>query len=203
MQYVRATSFAHPLHPFNHGTEPKGRLPNRGGSSTWHACQGHDEGYMSIYLVFRTVLAFFWSSHHSCFLFVLLAGGSRDRRGMSEPPLSGYRYARSVCMSSTNHIAIVVLDLKFDSSQHSYSLSSLIYLSSLVHQQRSSTLIYGIVCLYIPYILIMPSCVCSGEIGRTTATHQLNKRSNRSHCIFTLYIEQRSKLGGRSVDELE
>jgi len=35
-----------------------------------------------------------------------------------------------------------------------------------------------------------------GEIGRTTATHRLNKRSNRSHCIFTLYIEQRSKLGG-------
>ena len=35
-----------------------------------------------------------------------------------------------------------------------------------------------------------------GEIGRTTATHLLNKRSNRSHCVFTLHLEQRSKLGG-------
>jgi kinesin family protein 6/9 len=35
-----------------------------------------------------------------------------------------------------------------------------------------------------------------GELSRTTATHLLNKRSNRSHCVFTLHIEQRSKLGG-------
>jgi kinesin family protein 6/9 len=35
-----------------------------------------------------------------------------------------------------------------------------------------------------------------GELGRTTASHLLNKRSNRSHCVFTLHIEQRSKLGG-------
>eukprot|EP00941_MAST-03F_sp_MAST-3F-sp1_P002785 g2785.t1 len=33
-----------------------------------------------------------------------------------------------------------------------------------------------------------------GEIGRTTARHQLNKKSNRSHCIFTIYLEQRSRL---------
>ena len=35
-----------------------------------------------------------------------------------------------------------------------------------------------------------------GEIGRTTATHLLNKHSNRSHCVFTVHVEQRSKLGG-------
>ncbi len=35
-----------------------------------------------------------------------------------------------------------------------------------------------------------------GEIGRTTATHLLNKLSNRSHCVFTVHVEQRSKLGG-------
>lgn len=34
------------------------------------------------------------------------------------------------------------------------------------------------------------------ELARTTADHQLNKNSNRSHCIFTLYIQQRSRLGG-------
>nr|CCA17585.1 kinesinlike protein putative [Albugo laibachii Nc14] len=31
-----------------------------------------------------------------------------------------------------------------------------------------------------------------GELQRTIATHQLNKRSNRSHCIFTLHISRRS-----------
>jgi len=34
------------------------------------------------------------------------------------------------------------------------------------------------------------------ELARTTADHQLNKNSNRSHCIFTIYIQQRSRLGG-------
>jgi kinesin family protein 6/9 len=29
-----------------------------------------------------------------------------------------------------------------------------------------------------------------GELQRTVAEHQLNKRSNRSHCIFTLHISQ-------------
>lgn len=35
----------------------------------------------------------------------------------------------------------------------------------------------------------------SGELGRTTAQHKLNKRSNRSHSIFTVYISQRSRSG--------
>jgi kinesin family member 6/9 len=35
----------------------------------------------------------------------------------------------------------------------------------------------------------------SGELGRTTAQHKLNRRSNRSHSIFTVYIAQRSKSG--------
>ena len=30
----------------------------------------------------------------------------------------------------------------------------------------------------------------NGELQRTVAEHQLNKRSNRSHCIFTLHIAQ-------------
>jgi kinesin family protein 6/9 len=35
----------------------------------------------------------------------------------------------------------------------------------------------------------------NGELGRTTAEHKLNKRSNRSHCIFTVYVSQRSRTG--------
>ena len=34
-----------------------------------------------------------------------------------------------------------------------------------------------------------------GELNRTTAEHLLNKSSNRSHCIFTIHISQRSRLG--------
>jgi kinesin family protein 6/9 len=36
----------------------------------------------------------------------------------------------------------------------------------------------------------------AGELRRTTADHALNRASNRSHCIFTLHIRQRSRLGG-------
>uniref|UniRef100_K3WBJ2 Kinesin-like protein n=1 Tax=Globisporangium ultimum (strain ATCC 200006 / CBS 805.95 / DAOM BR144) TaxID=431595 RepID=K3WBJ2_GLOUD len=35
-----------------------------------------------------------------------------------------------------------------------------------------------------------------GELQRTVAEHQLNKRSNRSHCIFTFHIAQKSRAGG-------
>lgn len=34
-----------------------------------------------------------------------------------------------------------------------------------------------------------------GELARTTATHKLNRRSNRSHSIFTLYIQKRPRSG--------
>lgn len=34
-----------------------------------------------------------------------------------------------------------------------------------------------------------------GELMRTTATHNLNKKSNRSHSIFTVYITQRARSG--------
>lgn len=34
-----------------------------------------------------------------------------------------------------------------------------------------------------------------GETNRTTAEHQLNKSSNRSHAIFSLHVSQRSRLG--------
>ncbi|GLD97042.1 hypothetical protein PINS_up005725 [Pythium insidiosum] len=36
----------------------------------------------------------------------------------------------------------------------------------------------------------------NGELQRTVAEHQLNKRSNRSHCIFTLHLSQKSRAGG-------
>ena len=36
----------------------------------------------------------------------------------------------------------------------------------------------------------------NGEIQRTVAQHALNKRSNRSHCIFSLHISQKSRTGG-------
>lgn len=35
----------------------------------------------------------------------------------------------------------------------------------------------------------------SGGLSRTMATHKLNKRSNRSHSIFTLYLQQRQRSG--------
>lgn len=39
-------------------------------------------------------------------------------------------------------------------------------------------------------------CLFRGELQRTVAEHQLNKRSNRSHCIFTLHMAQKSRAGG-------
>ena len=35
----------------------------------------------------------------------------------------------------------------------------------------------------------------SGELARTTATHKLNRKSNRSHSIFTIYLRQRLRSG--------
>ena len=35
----------------------------------------------------------------------------------------------------------------------------------------------------------------SGELARTTATHKLNRKSNRSHSIFTVYLQQRLRSG--------
>jgi kinesin family protein 6/9 len=34
-----------------------------------------------------------------------------------------------------------------------------------------------------------------GELSRTTATHRLNRRSNRSHSLFTMYVQQRQRSG--------
>lgn len=39
-------------------------------------------------------------------------------------------------------------------------------------------------------------CLFKVELQRTVAEHQLNKRSNRSHCIFTLHMAQKSRAGG-------
>ena len=35
----------------------------------------------------------------------------------------------------------------------------------------------------------------SGELARTTATHKLNRKSNRSHSLFTIYVQQRQRSG--------
>lgn len=35
----------------------------------------------------------------------------------------------------------------------------------------------------------------SGELARTTAMHKLNRKSNRSHSLFTVYLEQRQRSG--------
>mmetsp|Transcript_23266 Transcript_23266/g.17687 ORF Transcript_23266/g.17687 Transcript_23266/m.17687 type:complete len:240 (-) Transcript_23266:1034-1753(-) len=34
----------------------------------------------------------------------------------------------------------------------------------------------------------------SGDLQKTVSEHQMNKHSSRSHCIFTLYIESRSRV---------
>lgn len=39
------------------------------------------------------------------------------------------------------------------------------------------------------------NCLFKGAEMRTTARHVLNTTSNRSHCIFCVYLEQRSRLG--------
>jgi kinesin family member 6/9 len=39
------------------------------------------------------------------------------------------------------------------------------------------------------------SLLYSGELLRTTAQHNLNRCSNRSHCILTLHISQRARSG--------
>jgi kinesin family member 6/9 len=41
------------------------------------------------------------------------------------------------------------------------------------------------------------SALFSGELNRTTAEHMLNKNSNRSHCLFTMHLSRRSRLGTR------
>ena len=35
----------------------------------------------------------------------------------------------------------------------------------------------------------------SGELARTTAQHKLNRKSNRSHSLFTIYVQQRQRSG--------
>ena len=35
----------------------------------------------------------------------------------------------------------------------------------------------------------------SSQLARTTSQHKLNRKSNRSHCIFTIYIQQRARSG--------
>ncbi len=39
------------------------------------------------------------------------------------------------------------------------------------------------------------SLLFSGGLARTIATHKLNKRSNRSHSVFTVYLQQRQRSG--------
>ena len=40
------------------------------------------------------------------------------------------------------------------------------------------------------------SALFAAETARTTAEHALNARSNRAHCIFTVHLQQRNRLGG-------
>jgi kinesin family protein 6/9 len=37
-------------------------------------------------------------------------------------------------------------------------------------------------------------CLFDGEMNRTIAEHQLNKRSSRSHCVFTMHLDMRSRV---------
>jgi kinesin family protein 6/9 len=38
------------------------------------------------------------------------------------------------------------------------------------------------------------NCLFEGELARTVAAHQLNQRSSRSHTVFTVHIESRSRV---------
>lgn len=66
----------------------------------------------------------------------------------------------------------------------------------IVEDKNGSTTVKGLTRVPVNSEEDALSLLFKGELGRTTATHLLNKRSNRSHCVFTLYVEQRSKLGG-------
>jgi kinesin family protein 6/9 len=46
-----------------------------------------------------------------------------------------------------------------------------------------------------PRLSSLSLCCCSGELRRTTAQHKLNRKSNRSHSIFSIYIQQKAKTG--------
>lgn len=37
-------------------------------------------------------------------------------------------------------------------------------------------------------------CLFQGEMNRSIAEHQMNKNSTRSHCVFTIYVEARSRV---------
>ena len=41
---------------------------------------------------------------------------------------------------------------------------------------------------------IISICFSQGEMNRIVASHYLNRNSSRSHCIFTIYIETRSRV---------
>jgi kinesin family protein 6/9 len=44
------------------------------------------------------------------------------------------------------------------------------------------------------------NCLFEGELARTVAAHQLNQRSSRSHTVFTVHIETRSRV--ESTDKI-
>lgn len=44
------------------------------------------------------------------------------------------------------------------------------------------------------------NCLFEGELARTVSAHQLNLRSSRSHTVFTLHLESRSRV--ESTDKL-
>ena len=43
----------------------------------------------------------------------------------------------------------------------------------------------------------------SGELARTTSQHKLNRKSNRSHSIFTIFLQQRARAAAAAAGRLE
>jgi kinesin family member 6/9 len=66
---------------------------------------------------------------------------------------------------------------------------------TIVEDSVRGTIVRGLTLLPLPTEEAALDALFQGELRRTTAEHTLNRRSNRSHCIFTLYVTQRSRLG--------
>jgi len=61
--------------------------------------------------------------------------------------------------------------------------------------KRRNKMIDEMISYFIHISHIMNQSIDSGELGKTTARHSLNKRSNRSHSIFTISLAQKPKSG--------
>lgn len=67
---------------------------------------------------------------------------------------------------------------------------------AVIDDPVSGVAVRGLTCVPITSEEQALNALFAGETARTTAAHSLNRNSNRSHCIFTIHLRQRTRLGG-------